>query len=121
MGTEIFQWFESLISFLPGRIGYKIRSLFYQFQFKGSFKLVIGKGSEFFAKENIRFNGRVYLGNNSIIAAQNGGFISIDDNSRLSVNVIINASDGGEIIIGKDCLFGPNVVLRTANHNYEKT
>lgn len=121
MGTEIFQWVESFISFLPGRIGHKIRSLFYQFQFKGSFKLVIGKGSEFFAKENIRFNGRVYFSKNSLVAAQNGGFISVDDNTRFNVNVIINASDGGKIIIGKDCLFGPNVVMRTANHKYDET
>ena len=121
MGREIFQWFEAIISFLPGRIGCKIRSLFYQFQFKGSFKLVIGKGSEFFAKENIRFNGRIYFNKNAILAAENGGFISVDDNSRFSSNVTINASDGGKIIIGKDCLFGPNVVLRTGNHNYDQT
>jgi galactoside O-acetyltransferase len=37
------------------------------------------------------------------------------------MNAHINASDGGEIRIGRDCLIGPNVVMRTTNHRYERT
>lgn len=35
------------------------------------------------------------------------------------MNVHVNASVGGTIRIGENCLFGPNVLMRTANHRYE--
>ncbi|VUX54863.1 putative enzyme [uncultured Woeseiaceae bacterium] len=35
------------------------------------------------------------------------------------MNVHINASVGGAIRIGENCLFGPNVMMRTANHRYD--
>jgi galactoside O-acetyltransferase len=31
---------------------------------------------------------------------------------------MLNADFGGQILIDEDCLIGPGVVFRTANHNY---
>lgn len=48
-----------------------------------------------------------------------GGEIRIGNEVFLNRNVHINASIGGIIDIGDKCLIGPNVVFRTANHNFD--
>ena len=49
-----------------------------------------------------------------------GGEIILKDNIKLNINVVLNSSIGGKIIIGKNSLIGPNVIMRTANHNFER-
>jgi galactoside O-acetyltransferase len=116
---ELMYWIEFPISFMPGFFGFKVRSKFYEWQFKRSCKLSIGTGIAFYAKENILFSGKAYIGRNSFFNAE-GGAISVGDNCRFNVNVHINASCGGKISIGKDCLIGPNVIMRTANHSFDR-
>lgn len=50
-----------------------------------------------------------------------GGSIEIGENFSCNVNCHINASVGGKITISKNVLIGPNVVIRTANHNFNQT
>ena len=49
-----------------------------------------------------------------------GGEIYIGHNTSLNTQVILNADIGGKIHISKDCLIGPRVVFRTADHKFEK-
>jgi acetyltransferase-like isoleucine patch superfamily enzyme len=47
--------------------------------------------------------------------------ITIGDRVAFNTNVFINSSLGGVIEIGSDVMIAPNVVLRSANHNTERT
>jgi acetyltransferase-like isoleucine patch superfamily enzyme len=49
-----------------------------------------------------------------------GGEIYIGHNTSLNTQVILNADVGGKIYISNDCLIGPKVIFRTANHKFEK-
>lgn len=46
-------------------------------------------------------------------------YIHIGIQTKINRNVMINASNSGHIEIGENCLIGPNVVIRSANHIYE--
>ena len=46
------------------------------------------------------------------------GEVSIGAGLRANRNVMIAASPGAAISVGDDCLIGPNVVIRNANHGY---
>ncbi len=120
IAKEFLHWIEFLVSYMPGFIGFRLRSKFYELLFKRTCKFAMGTGIFFSSKENIVFSGKVYIGRNSFFSAE-GGSITIDDNCRFNVNVHINASAGGKIILGRDCLIGPNVVMRTANHSFAST
>jgi galactoside O-acetyltransferase len=63
------------------------------------------------------FHGVVGIGLGSFFAAD-GGSIEVGDNTAFNTGVHINASVGGKIVIGQWCIVGPNVVMRTAGHNY---
>jgi acetyltransferase-like isoleucine patch superfamily enzyme len=117
--NEILHWIELPISYMPGFIGLKVRSKFYEWQFNNHCKLMIGTGTEFISKKSIFFLGKIFIGRNSFFTAD-GGTILVENNSRFNVNVHINASCGGKISIGKECLIGPNVIMRTANHSFDR-
>lgn len=55
----------------------------------------------------------------SSLYANNEGEISIGDKVSINGNVEIAASDFGIIRIGSGVLIGPNVVIRSSNHNYD--
>jgi len=74
-------------------------------------------GCIFDAPENIYFLNQVSIGIRSSFFAS-GGSIKVGAETAFNMNVHINASVGGAIRIGSQCLIGPNVVMRTANHNY---
>ena len=116
--NEFVLWIETIFMFIPGAVGGKIRAMYFEGRFKNNSRLSIGLGTEFNSRKNISLHGRIYIGRNSFFSAEYGE-IFINDNTRFNTNVHINASDGGKISIGKDCLIGPNVVMRTANHKYD--
>ena len=118
--NEIYRWFELILAFLPGYIGLKLRSLYYEFHFNNKCKLTIGIGCEFQFNNNFFLYGNIFISRNAFFTAKGGGKIIIRNNSRFNNNVHINASGGGIIDIGSNCLIGPNVVMRTANHSFER-
>ncbi len=77
-------------------------------------------GCRFKATENIYLGRFVSCGTGGFFAATDGR-IEIGDRVAFNTNVHINAEVGGRISIGNDCLIGPNVVLRTANHRFERS
>ena len=50
-----------------------------------------------------------------------GGSITIGNGFRCNMEVILNADIGGNLVIGNNCLIGPRVLIRTANHVYENS
>jgi acetyltransferase-like isoleucine patch superfamily enzyme len=116
---EILRWLEFVISNIPGYLGQKVRSFFYEVRFRRTCKLVIGIGTEFQFIKNMNFSGKIFISKNSFFSAQYGK-IMVSNNSRFNTNVHINASGGGKIVIGSNCLIGPNVVMRTANHVFNR-
>jgi maltose O-acetyltransferase len=79
----------------------------------------ISTGCEFIASENMQFQEEVTIGKNSFFVAD-GGTIEIGSNTSFNSNVQLNASVGGKISIGKFSLIGPNVVMRTADHRFDR-
>ena len=82
-------------------------------------KMSCSTGCEFFGAYNISFEGFVGISANCFFSAR-GGSIRIGDNSFFNRDVHINADIAGQIIIGENCLIGPKVIMRTANHRFEK-
>jgi acetyltransferase-like isoleucine patch superfamily enzyme len=46
--------------------------------------------------------------------------VYIGKNVSINCFVIIDASEGGEISIGNDCMIGPSVLIRAADHRFDK-
>lgn len=117
--SEIFIWIEFIISLIPGFLGILIRRIWYSIRFK-SFgnKNVISTGCEFISPKSIFISSNVTIGKNSLFSAQNG-CIKVGNNVAFNTNVHINSSIGGKISIDDNVLIGPNVVFRTASHNFD--
>jgi galactoside O-acetyltransferase len=88
-------------------------------ELRSKFKASIESGCIFYGVDNIFLNLNVSIGRNSLFSAENG-LIKIGENTSFNSNVFINSSVCGEILIGNNCLIGPNVVMRTAGHNFER-
>jgi galactoside O-acetyltransferase len=74
--------------------------------------IVITNGSKINIHKSVKF------GEGAFLTAKKGGGITIGRNTSFNHNVMLNADFGGQILIDEDCLIGPGVVFRTANHNY---
>ncbi|MCX6237731.1 MAG: acyltransferase [Bacteroidia bacterium] len=116
--SEVNSWISHLIRFMPGRVGFYLRERYYSHRFRQYKKSTIGLGCQFCSTKTIDLAGNVQFGENSFFSA-NGGSIQIGKNTAFNRNVHINADVGGNIKIGESCLFGPNVVMRTAGHRFD--
>jgi len=118
---KIFREFESILlfifSFIPGTLGFKFRGVFYKLNFKSKNYVNISQFCKFISPKSIFFGENVVIGDRAFFTAD-GGEIIVGSNTSFNVNCHINASVGGIINIGNDCLIGPNVVMRTADHVY---
>ena len=83
------------------------------------FNTIILQNCIFYGSENIHFDTNVSIGANSLFSAE-GGQIQVGSNTSFNAGVHINAAVCGKIFIGKNCLIGPNVVMRTADHIFTK-
>jgi galactoside O-acetyltransferase len=117
---EVIAYIEAFVRALPGGTGMLARRFWYRLRFRRAGKISIARGCEFVSPESMRFDGAVGIGAGSFFAAD-GGSIEVGDNAAFNTGVHINASIGGAIVIGQWCIIGPNVVMRTAGHNYGDT
>jgi galactoside O-acetyltransferase len=116
---EIAAWITAIVFSLPGKIGQSARVIWCRLALKGWGKGSRAAGSVHLCGcRNIAFGANCHIGANSFFFAD-GGAIRVGDNSTFNTGVHINASGGAEIVIGNNCLLGPNVVLRTATHNFD--
>jgi len=115
---EIFDWFSSITSFLPGRIGIKIRLIIISIIHRKLINISIEKGGEIIGIRNFIFKKNICVGQNSFLNSDNSS-IEIGNNFNSNHNLHLNAASGGKIVIGDNVLVGPNVVFRTSNHIIE--
>lgn len=108
-----------MLTFWPGSVGSFLRRLYYKIRFNAlGDKNHFGQNVEFDTPSNMVFGDHISVGSYNFFSA-NGGFIEVGSFVSFNRNVHVNASVGGKIKIEDFCLIGPNVVMRTANHNYE--
>ena len=116
---EIFYWLEAIINSIPGKIGVIFR-IFLISIIKKEITIIRISNDTFFRNiKNITFSKNNGFGRGSYFDAT-GGNIIIGMGSVFNQKCHINASVGGTIKIGSNCPIGPNVVMRTANHNFKK-
>jgi len=118
LASEFSVWVETIVRFIPGKIGNTIRRKWFGRHFHKHGVVNIEFGCEFVSPQAMKFDSHVSIGKNAFFAAD-GGSITVGNNTAFNINVHINASVGGLIQIGEDCLIGPNVVMRTAGHRYD--
>ncbi len=75
----------------------------------------VGRNVEIRRGSLIRFMGETHIGDRNSITAR-GGLIVFGERFASNEDVIINADIGGSVVFGNDCLIGPRVIFRTANH-----
>jgi len=116
---EAERWFEFFfISNTPGRVGEKLRGVYWRKRFNKCGSIEMGTGCTVISPENIVVGYEVSFLRNCYICASNNGNIQIKNRVNFNQNVIIDAADNGRITIGDDVLMGPNVILRASNHKY---
>ncbi len=137
---------QLLCSWIPGPVGLMLRAALYHRCFHQDSKMAfIEAGAEFFYMNAICLGNGVYvdrycrlhasnaeivLGNNSRVMT--GAYLcSYVSNSRpgegivtgsecwIGVNAVLGSGQGG-LYIGNNVLIGPNAVIVTGNHDYEK-
>ena len=117
--SELYLWFQSFLSSIPGRIGILARVTFYNILLKDSSLQSVGFGCSFTSPSNISI-GKSHVGNCSDFIACPNSNIVIGNNTYFNSGVHLNSSIGGSIIIGDNCLVGPNFVARTSSHIYQR-
>lgn len=117
---EIKAWFEALVAVLPGRLGIKVRRIFWQGRFKSCGSFTLASHCQITSPESISLGSEVTILEGSKLHAHAGGKIGIGSRVCINSNVLMGASENGEIHLGNDVLIGPNVVLRASNHAYER-
>ena len=119
---ELKDWLEFFIRYIPGRIGYFFRSVYYKKLLSKSFKNIrFEPGLRIEYPKNIELHSDSYFGLNCKLYASEFSSIKIGSNASFNANVMINARGKGKIIIGNNVLIGPNVVLRSSNHSFQTT
>lgn len=113
--AEFLSWIEAIFCSLPGMIGVMIRRSWYSRRFAKGRNLLIETGCKFVCPSQINFNGTASMGERNYFNAD-GGNIIIGNNVAFNIGVNLNSACGGTIDIGADCLIGPGVLMRTADH-----
>lgn len=113
---------DALVAAWPGGTGDRLRIWWISHRVaKWDGKGVVGERTKFQAPERMFFGRDVIIGSGSFFAAAGSGTLMVGDRVSFNTNVHVNASVGGTIRIGDNCLVGPNVVLRSADHRFDRT
>lgn len=115
MLEELRDWWNALLSCIPGRIGRRMRSVYWTARLAASDGyLSIGRGVEIAGPMNISIGRDVYLVDGTSLRAVNG---RLSIGSRFAANGGTRiVADHGEIVIGNGVMIGPNVIIRASNH-----
>ena len=120
IAREIKDWIEFFIRNMPGKIGFLVRSQYYNKRLKKTFeKNRFESGLRIEFPKNIIIGSNSYFGLDCKIYASELSQIKIGSNVTFNSNVMINARGKGKILIGNNVLIGPNTVLRSNNHSFE--
>src|SRR5438046_1851525 len=116
---EIRAWLGSVLRWMPGRIGCKLRYWIYKIFLKNcGIKVFISAGCYIRDLKNISLGNNICIGMNTQIYAAGSGEekIEIGSNVTLTSHIIVNADCGGYIKLSDNVIIGPNTVLRASNH-----
>lgn len=119
--SEVSAWLQGAIRWLPGKVGVKIRFMYYRCALASCGNDVhIAEGGHLRDCRHIHMGSNINLGIMSQLYASGTGreIIVIKNNVSMNSNVMINADFEGFIEIGDNCIIGPNVVIRTSNHEF---
>lgn len=116
---EINEWLETIFSYLPAKTGILIRSLWFRYRWKNPVDVRIAPFCNFHNPNEIKFKDKTSIGIGCFFSAE-GGTIEVGKSFSCNTNCHINASIGGKILLKNNILLGPNVVIRTANHNFHQ-
>ena len=117
---ELKDWIEFFIRNVPGRIGFLIRSIYFNVRLKKKFqnnRFESGLRIEYPC--NVELGSNSYFGLNCKIYASEFSKVVIGSKVTFNSNVMVNARGKGSILIGNDVLIGPNVVIRSSNHSFK--
>ena len=117
---EIKIWIEYFIGNIPGRLGYLIRSLYFNLRVKKYFYNVIFEtGLRIEYPKNLELGSDSYFGFDCKIYSSEFSKVKIGSGCQFNSNVMINGRGKGTIVIGNNVLIGPNVVLRSSDHSFD--
>ena len=117
---ELKDWIELFVRTIPGKLGYGIRSFYFNKRLNKPFwKNRFETGIRIEDPRNLELGSYSYFGFDCKIYASEFSKIIIGSNCAFNSNVMINARGKGSIIIGDNVLIGPNVVLRSSDHSFK--
>jgi galactoside O-acetyltransferase len=120
VASELSDWFEAFAMAAPGRIGDKLRVRMARRKAgRAGTQLFIDRFVSVRGWENLSLGERVGIGRGCIIECRKGS-LSIGDDTTLNSNVTLGA-DFGSITIGRSALIAMNVVIRAANHRFDRS
>jgi len=70
-------------------------------------------------KSNIFFYPSITFDRDCFFTAR-GGQIEVESDCSFNIQVVLNADIGGKIKISENCIIGPLVIFRTANHKFSE-
>lgn len=113
---ELREWWTTLLGSIPGRIGRFCRRMHYRACLAASGPVLsIGEHVEIGCPANIALGNEVYLVPGAVLRAC--GNASLRMGSRITINGNARIiADFGSIEIGSGIMIGPNVVIRSSNH-----
>ena len=118
---ELKDWIEFFVRNVPGKIGYGLRSFYFNKRLvKPFFNNRFETGLRIEYPKNLDLGSYSYFGYDCKIYASEFSKIIIGSNCTFNSNVMVNARGNGSIFIGDNVLIGPNVVLRSSDHSFEK-
>lgn len=118
---EIKDWVEAFLGAVPGAIGIALRRAYYSVRLAASAaELSIQTHVSITCPGSISIGRKCYLARDCKLYATPETPIRIGHNFSANANVMVNARGKGSITIGNNVLIGPNVVLRSNNHVFER-
>lgn len=118
---ELKDWVEAFLAIVPGRTGFALRRTYYRFRLAGSApRLSIQTNVSITCPNEISIGRDCHLARDCKLYATPESPIRIGANFSANANVMINARGKGHVTIGDNVLIGPNVVLRSNNHVFER-
>ena len=118
---ELKDWIETFLGVVPGRTGMAFRSAYYRLRLVESApELSIQTNVSITCPGNISIGRKCYLAQDCKLYATPESTICIGANFSANANVMLSARGKGYITIGNNVLIGPNVVLRSNNHVFDR-
>ena len=114
---EIVEDVEFALSYAPGRLGVKLRAVWFRRRLHAlGARPSFGIGLHVAGGAAIAIGDDFGCGRFCALGAGGDGAITVGNRVNLNASVALNASVRGRILLGDDVIIGPNTVLRASDH-----